>query len=408
MEIREKQIIPVVFATDNNYAPMTGVALYSMMVNASPDYFYDVYIFNTNLSGEHKRRLENLSNENTRVQVTDVKEHMFVQERHTSNHLSIEAVYRLLIPDVLPEYKKVMYLDGDIVVTGDIAEFYASDIEGYVLGAIHEPIYDWTDQYWREHLNLHYADAFNSGIILINTEQFRKEKIKEKCIRLLEDDWMKPKKVFEYLDQDVLNITCSGKVKFLSPVWNLQCQMYIRDIKKIYDEYAEEFEQAHKDPKIIHYAGLVKPWKQPEAHLSDVFWKYARETDFYEEIVYNNLKVKGLEVGKCFERYVFPYQEVPQNSNVIIYGAGDVGQAFISQITLTKWCNAILWVDKNYEKLKQSGMVVASPELMQRIPFDLVIIAIKKEDISRSIREYIRELGIEDEKIVWANPCGKV
>lgn len=408
MEIRDKQIIPVVFASDDNYSVLTGVALHSMMANASPDYFYDVYIFNTNISWEHKRRLESLSNENTRVQVKDVKDYMFVQERHTSNHLSIETVYRLLIADILLDYKKVLYLDSDIVIRGDVAELYQSDIDGYVLGAIHEPIYDWTDQYWREHLNLPYQAAFNAGIILINIDMFRQEKIKEKCIKLLEDDWAKEKKTFEYMDQDVLNITCQGKVRFLSPIWNLQYQVYIRNIQNIYEEYAEDYEQAHKDPKIIHYAGLAKPWQQPGLHLADVFWKYARETDFYEEIVYNNLKVKGLEVGKCFERYVFPYQEVPQNSNVIIYGAGDVGQAFISQLTLTKWCNAILWVDKNYEKLKQSGMVVASPELMQRIPFDLVIIAIKKEDISRSIREYIRELGIEDEKIVWANPCGKV
>jgi lipopolysaccharide biosynthesis glycosyltransferase len=42
---------------------------------------------------------------------------------------------------------------------------------------------------------------------------------------------------------------------------------------------------ANDDPYIIHYAGGIKPWKEPFSELADVWWKYARRTPFYEMLI---------------------------------------------------------------------------------------------------------------------------
>lgn len=44
------------------------------------------------------------------------------------------------------------------------------------------------------------------------------------------------------------------------------------------------------DCKILHFSSQIKPWRQPELELSNEFWRYARKTDFYEEILYANMK----------------------------------------------------------------------------------------------------------------------
>ena len=50
----EKKIIPLFFATDNNYIPFLAVALQSLLENASKDYFYKIYILTTNLKKEYQ------------------------------------------------------------------------------------------------------------------------------------------------------------------------------------------------------------------------------------------------------------------------------------------------------------------------------------------------------------------
>ena len=46
---RRNEIIPIFFASDNNYAPYLAVAIKSLLANASTDYFYKIHILTTNL-----------------------------------------------------------------------------------------------------------------------------------------------------------------------------------------------------------------------------------------------------------------------------------------------------------------------------------------------------------------------
>ena len=47
----------------------------------------------------------------------------------------------------------------------------------------------------------------------------------------------------------------------------------------------EEYEEARIDPFIIHYAGFMKPWNRLDEDFGDVFWKVARKSGCYEELL---------------------------------------------------------------------------------------------------------------------------
>ena len=59
---------------------------------------------------------------------------------------------------------------------------------------------------------------------------------------------------------------------------------------KIYNEYIK----AYNNPKIIHYCDRIKPWNSPYYQNANIWWKYARMVDSYEEIIYNNNSYKNM------------------------------------------------------------------------------------------------------------------
>ena len=103
------------------------------------------------------------------------------------------------------------------------------------------------------------------------------------CIRDRSYKW-------KHHDQDVLNHLCEGKVKFLDMSWNVimnwksnfSSRMDILKLspRNIYNEYLA----SRAMPKIIHYAGYQKPWKDPSCDYAEDFWIYARRTYFYEKM----------------------------------------------------------------------------------------------------------------------------
>lgn len=402
-----KEIIPIVFAVNDAYSLIAGVAIYSLIENASADADYNIYILKTNLSEEHQRRLKDLEKGNVKITVIDVSESVFGNRDVTSSHLTIEAVYRLLIPELIPQYDKVLYLDCDLIVMGDILELYHYEIEDYILGAARCYVDKPREIYYREHLNLSYTAAFNTGVLLINMKKFREENIKEKCRELLEEDWKREKKIFTLMDQDVLNITCEGKVFFIPAIWNCPNGSYFIG-GQIYDEYKEDFELAYKEPKVLHYTTYLKPWHNPAYPRADVFWEYARKTAFYEELLFTNIEESVSKAEKSFEKFLFPFGCIERNKKIVLYGAGEVGNAYFFQIAITKWCGILAWVDRDYYYKGTGGdITVKSPAVISEMLFDYVVIAIENKNVADDIKEDLVRMGIPKEKIVWENPSNK-
>lgn len=279
--------IEIVLASDNNYVDFLCVAIQSVIENASEDNNYDFIVLSDDISWLNKEKIASLSDkDNISIRFYDVGE--MLQHYHFSfrcEQLSRSAFSRMLLPEILPAYHKVLYLDCDIVAQSDIAELYNTDINEFLVGAVKDRFVSILRRSNRLE-NTHIAknvgldtkdEYFNSGVLLFNLDMFREcysiNYVMEICTSR---KWM-------WEDQDVLNFLCRGKVKWLTAEWNMfwGLDMQIRDMMMTDLEYY----QAFKHPKIIHYAGGCLPTKTLNDIYSMEFWKVARKTLYYENLL---------------------------------------------------------------------------------------------------------------------------
>ena len=146
-----KKTIPIFYACDEGFIKYSVVSIHSMMVNASTDYHYCIYILHAGISEETQKKATKLAegSENFDVIFTDVSErlHAITDALPVRDYYSNTTYFRLFIADMFPEYDKVIYIDGDTVVQGDISELYNTDLGDKWIGACHEQAMVQTDHY---------------------------------------------------------------------------------------------------------------------------------------------------------------------------------------------------------------------------------------------------------------------
>lgn len=294
LDVFDKPIVPVVFAADDNYVPQLTTTVYSAMKNADPSYFYDVVVLQQNIAWDKQERLRDFFKQfpNMSLRFTNVERELSGHDLSTNNaHISIETYYRFLIQKLLPFYDKVLYLDSDIVINGDIAKLYNTDLQGKLLGAIRD--IDFLANLNVKHgKRMGYAknvlkmknpyDYFQAGVLVLNTKAMRERYTIRQWLTYASNP------AFIYNDQDVLNAHCEGEVLYLPWEWNVvhDCggrvgNLFVQAPNDIYDAYM----RSRNNPQIIHYAGFQKPWTDPDCDFASIYWRYARETPFYERLL---------------------------------------------------------------------------------------------------------------------------
>ena len=272
----EGSIVPVVFATNDKYLPYLAVSICSLIENSSEEKFYDVYVLHTGLSELNKIRICNMSTENVHIRTVDTGTLTDGLPLYEKGHFSVEMYYRILIPELLWQYGKVLYIDCDTVIRADVSRLLSVDLGENVIGAVRNPLDNDMRRYVTRVLNIGDEDYFNSGVLLICTDAFKENGIRDKCF-----DILRRYKGLACPDQDALNISCLGKCLYLDGGWNFQTGNH---------SYTAEYKyESLIDVKIIHYTTGNKPWNTRGLPLSEHFWSYAGKTSYYEDILLNFL-----------------------------------------------------------------------------------------------------------------------
>lgn len=268
--LKNNKIIPIFFATDDNYVQFLDVAIRSLIKNASTEYQYKIIVLNTGLTEENISKIKLLENENFEIRFDDISNSIEDLKNRLPNiyHFGLAAYYRLFIETLYPQYDKILYLDCDIVVTGDISKLYFTDIESNLIAGVVEQFILRTPEfskYTKEAVGVESKNYINSGIMIMNLKEFRKSRIEEKFTYLIN------KYNFDVIDPDqaYLNFLCKGRIKYLDVSWN---RTPIEDL--VCDQ-----------PNIVHYALYKKPWQYDDVFLGEYFWQYAKESPFYESIM---------------------------------------------------------------------------------------------------------------------------
>ena len=264
--------IPIFFSTDDNYIPYLDVAVSSLIANASKEFNYRIIILNTGLNESNIDKIKQNEREKFKIDFVDISADVEKIKSKLKNvyHFSIVTYYRLFIASLFPQYGKVIYLDCDIVVLGDISELYHTELGDNILGACPEQFVQNTKEfraYAAEALGVDPDGYVNAGVLLMNLAEFRKNRIEEKFVHLItEHD-------FDLLDPDqaYLNYLCFDKIQILSNGWNKEPMPLACEGKK----------------NIVHYALYKKPWQYDDVMDGEYFWHYAERSPFYEQILLN-------------------------------------------------------------------------------------------------------------------------
>lgn len=267
---RNKNLIPIFCATDDNYMPYLEVALRSLKANASSQYSYIVHVLNSGLRSDLKEIVSRLNDDNFTIDFYNVSKFVEPYKACFKNlyHFTVEMYYRIFIEKMFPQYKKAIYLDCDITVLGDISKLYNINLGNNLVGAIpcriiaDHPVFS---RYSTEVCGVEHGKYFNSGVLLMNLDKFRQEKLVEKFIYLINTynfDVIDP-------DQAYLNVLTKGKVKILPNGWNKQSI----DIP------------TEGELNLVHYALYKKPWQYDDVINAEYFWQYAKESPFYDIIL---------------------------------------------------------------------------------------------------------------------------
>ena len=290
---KARSIVPIVFATDANYVPYTVVAIQSIIENSNQNYFYDIYVLHSNLSSSDTMLFDSMSCNNVEITCVNVEKISQQIDRnfYVRAHYSKEMYYRWFIPEILPQYNKVLYLDCDVVTLRDVSTLYNTEMNpDNIIGGITNICDPFTRYRVNKHFSVQAEQYINSGILLFNTKAFILSKTKFECLRLTS---IIAESILICPDQDIINVACKDKIQYLDDTWNFQWHhQWDKPDQKI-DSFVQRFEAAKNNIGIIHFTSGIKPWKDPSRPLAYYFWKYARVSPIYEAILYKNLSLSN-------------------------------------------------------------------------------------------------------------------
>ncbi len=265
-----KNEIPIFFSTDDNYIPYLDIAIASLIENASKEYKYKIIVLNTGLEPENVNKIMRNECDGFSIEFVNISAEVEKIKKSLKNvyHFSVVTYYRLFIASLFPTYEKIVYLDCDLVVLGDVSELYHTDLGDNILGAAPEEFIRNTKEfrlYADKSIGVDPSTYVNAGVLVINLVAFREHRIMEQFIELItayDFDLLDP-------DQAYLNYLCRGRIHVLPNGWNKEPMTIPCEGKK----------------NIVHYALYKKPWQYDDVIDGEYFWHYAKRSPFYEMIL---------------------------------------------------------------------------------------------------------------------------
>ena len=308
----------IVACTDNGFVMPTGVMMYSVCVN-NIESDITFHILTDNVTPENKQKLQKtvmafvgksiVFYDIAKIDMSDIP----VMDKNSPQ--SYATYYRLYLTELLPPYiKKVIYMDGDIIVRQSLLPLWETKLDNCAVAVVIEAHSD--DLSLIDRLGYPQEKGyFNAGLLLINLDYWRENNllITFKAFMKEHADGIK------YNDQDVLNYTLQDSKKYLPIKYNLQAGFLW--VGKHYTSIVnKEIKEAIGDCVILHFTG-PKPWQTTCRHpYRDTFFKYQAQTMWkgYPLEEKRPLKLRVLKFISCILRKYKLIPELPP------YGKGFV------------------------------------------------------------------------------------
>lgn len=260
--------INLVFAADIEYSEHLLVCLTSIFINSKKSKFH-IYILTDSPNSEYKDLFTNsVKKYGHQLTIIKVSNSDYANLKIT-HHVSLATYFRLSLSLLLPSsIDKIIYLDCDLIVLGDINELWNENLSTFPIAGV---INACTNEH-KASIGFNNTDSyFNGGVLLVNLKEWRINNYSDKLLKFATNN----EALLTYWDQDVLNVIFKSNWKMLDPKWN------------VFDTSMENLEGA----QIVHYVGAHKPWNYYCTHPKKNVYHQYRELAFLNPIKFEQNKI---------------------------------------------------------------------------------------------------------------------
>lgn len=298
-------VLDIVVCSDNNYIQHCMGMLCSLYEHNKEHHIILHFLRNGELTEKNENFITDITSRyghEVRFYSIDESPLEGVQFRK-KRPLTMAAYYRLLLPDILSHLDKVLYLDCDMTIMGDISELFEIELSKYALAACLDDMPHNNQHRLQLHMQVG-ERTFNTGMMMCNLKYWRDHASVERMVEYAK----RPKKQILLHDQDVFNYEFQGQWFLLPPKWNrlshlAECLDFVG--YQSFDIY--EYLNA---PKIVHH--FIKPWYDVYKPKQRLYLKYVKMSG-YTPIVLRHVGIKERllvyrsNVLYFLKRYIYPY-----------------------------------------------------------------------------------------------------
>lgn len=280
-QIEKINPISIAFCVNDGYVIQLGVTIFSIL-KSNPDSSFLFYVFSSDFSEDSKIKMNKIMRHfpNSDICYKCVEREKFSSLKLNIDYISLETYYRYVLADMLPDVDKILYLDADLIVKGDLRFLWDTDISGVFMAGAEDKFI--TTERYKSKIGFLETDLYvNAGVLLMNLSKMRQEKMSEILLRKTQELTGK----ISYQDQDILNVVFKGKIKEIDILYN-------------FTTYSVKHEKSkRKSATIIHYTGAAKPWKKNSRHrMKKIYLRYMKEA---MQLMSKKIKV-GLLIDEFF------------------------------------------------------------------------------------------------------------
>jgi len=184
------------------------------------------------------------------------------------------AWYKVLLPELLPQLERVLYIDADIIVADSLWPLWQTDLQNQLYGAVTNPLYPYMRNWPKEDLGLDDPrDYINTGVLLLDLKRWRQE---DTVAALRDYGAAHPQ--YTCPEQDAMSALIPRRRVHLHPRWNVQSTVFELPPRRL-PFTPREVAEARSNPAVIHYIGPFKPWHYLCKHpLRGLYFEHLRQT----------------------------------------------------------------------------------------------------------------------------------
>ena len=283
--------ISIAYAPDDKYINQTVVSMKSALEHNEQVEFIIMY---SKLSAESMQKLGAVGGS---LRLIKMDESQFA-DLTLSKWVTVQAWFRIKLPDLCKDLDKVLYLDCDTLIRGNLDELFSLDLTDKYLAGVKDV---WGVSKYVKRLGMKSGVYVNSGMLLFNCNYCRKEHFFDKVVDFAKNN----AKIIEFCDQDSINKVVDEYKLVISPKYNLMDTWWRGGYYEFEGEEETEYLQSKENPVIVHLTGLKPAFKGCGNKFKDEWWEVAKKTKIYDELLRDYMASKEPSNNEPLLRQIF-------------------------------------------------------------------------------------------------------